>query len=314
MSAGFQREQRYQVFKAKDLEKLPPGTILALGHAVEDVLDELKELGIPRREYVVVESDWPEYELVWQMIEARMDPERKSLTPAESVAHWRERYLHQKDAADNWWKQVLVLTDRVGEARALAKERSLRIDHLTVALMEYQQAPTAIDDSQDRNVEHLRSEITRLQNQVERERSAFIAANLVRDPTNRMVNAEEWTPLDRAQAVITFAKACGFAKADLIIWDPECPENGFPSMEESLEDCDEGLPQERTIGIDLHDQSTWVRHRTAAGNAVRLHVPSTDDPHPPTRNCECPTCLEAIPENIDETPRRTTSGEETPHA
>lgn len=115
-----------------------------------------------------------------------------------------------------------------------------------------------------------RAEITRLQNQIEHERSAFIAANLVRDPTNRMANAEEWTPLDRAQAVITFAKACGFAKAEVVVWDPEAPESGLPSMELSLEDCDEGVPQERVIGIDLHEVSTWVRDRTAAGNVVRF--------------------------------------------
>lgn len=270
MSAEFMREKRYFVLKLKDFAKLPEETKQEFAELADEVRQKCADIGIPNREFVVVESDWPEYDLVWQMIEARMDPERKSLNPAEAVAHWRVRYQEQKAAADEWWQKVLVLTDRVGEARALAKERSLRIDHLTVALMEYQQAPAAIEDAQDRDVEHLRSEVTRLQNQLERERSAFIAANLVRDPTNRMVNAEEWTPLDRAQAVITFAKACGFANADLIIWDPECPENGFPSMEESLEDCDEGVPQERTIGIDLHDQSTWVRDRTAAGNVVRL--------------------------------------------
>lgn len=127
-----------------------------------------------------------------------------------------------------------------------------------------------IEGAQNREVERLSSKITRLQNHLDCERSAFVAANLVRDPMSRMVNAEEWTPLDRAQAVVTFASACGFAKADLIVWDPENPEHGCASMLESLEDSDEGAPQERTIGIDLHEISTWTRHRTTAGNVARL--------------------------------------------
>ncbi len=60
------REERYIVLKIKDLEKRSPWLINALKMAVED-------LELPKREYVVVESDWPEYEAVWSMIEKRVN-------------------------------------------------------------------------------------------------------------------------------------------------------------------------------------------------------------------------------------------------
>lgn len=60
-SETFQREERYIVIKRKGLEAYKEDDIrkLLADHMVETV------------ECVVVESDWPEYEVVWGMIEAR---------------------------------------------------------------------------------------------------------------------------------------------------------------------------------------------------------------------------------------------------
>jgi hypothetical protein len=59
----FKREERYIVIKIKDLKYA----------SVENKLRSvLHDGGIPTRECVVVEQDWPEYEPVWAMIEARM--------------------------------------------------------------------------------------------------------------------------------------------------------------------------------------------------------------------------------------------------
>lgn len=61
------REDRYIVIKRKDLDKIKDKISYELGY-FEAVLELL-----PERQYVVVESDWPEYETVWKMIEDRVD-------------------------------------------------------------------------------------------------------------------------------------------------------------------------------------------------------------------------------------------------
>lgn len=63
----FQREDRYIVIKRKDLEAAP----------FKDRINFLQELAmlearLPKREYLVVESDWPEYEPTWAAIQARV--------------------------------------------------------------------------------------------------------------------------------------------------------------------------------------------------------------------------------------------------
>jgi hypothetical protein len=63
----FNREDRYIVIKRKDLNAVPFA-------ALHSFLEHLRSLDsfLPRREFVVVESDWPECEQVWRMIEARV--------------------------------------------------------------------------------------------------------------------------------------------------------------------------------------------------------------------------------------------------
>ncbi len=68
--SDFKREDRYIVLKKKDLDALYLKGILQ-NYEVE-LLNTISAT-LPRRYYVVVESDWPEYEKVWQMIEDRMN-------------------------------------------------------------------------------------------------------------------------------------------------------------------------------------------------------------------------------------------------
>ena len=63
----FKREDRYIIIKRSDLKKVPVAYRSAL---VDPMLSLLSHL--PLRECVVVEHDWPEYHLVWAMIEHRM--------------------------------------------------------------------------------------------------------------------------------------------------------------------------------------------------------------------------------------------------
>jgi len=70
----FKREPRYIVFKIKDLERYQInterlhdiGNIIACGR---------KEDGKPPFNAVVVEQDWPEFDVVWDLIEERMKKE-----------------------------------------------------------------------------------------------------------------------------------------------------------------------------------------------------------------------------------------------
>ncbi|HBZ94935.1 MAG TPA: hypothetical protein DEO91_14945 [Pseudomonas sp.] len=63
----FEREDRYIVIKRSDLAKVP----VNYRKALVDPLVHL-QAHLPRRECLVIESDWPEYPVAWQMIEARM--------------------------------------------------------------------------------------------------------------------------------------------------------------------------------------------------------------------------------------------------
>lgn len=84
MSRAFKRETRYAVIKLKDINQ---NTQRQLHNFMED-------LEIPSRDCVVVESDWPEYEPVWKMIEARMTGKALASREGESsqqaaVPEWR---------------------------------------------------------------------------------------------------------------------------------------------------------------------------------------------------------------------------------
>lgn len=63
----FKREDRYIIIKRSDLKKVPVAYRSALVDPMFSLLSHL-----PRRECVVVEHDWPEYHLVWSMIEHRI--------------------------------------------------------------------------------------------------------------------------------------------------------------------------------------------------------------------------------------------------
>lgn len=68
----FQREGRYIVIKRKDLDRLPMEMRLPFSMALNELAPRL-----PKRECLVIESDWPEYEPTWAAIQARMTEESK---------------------------------------------------------------------------------------------------------------------------------------------------------------------------------------------------------------------------------------------
>jgi hypothetical protein len=67
--SDFKREDRYFVFKRSDV----PEDAIATLETLRQIADHLREIkGKAPLECVVIESDWPEYESVWQMIEDRV--------------------------------------------------------------------------------------------------------------------------------------------------------------------------------------------------------------------------------------------------
>jgi O6-methylguanine-DNA--protein-cysteine methyltransferase len=67
--SDFNREDRYFVFKRSDV----PASAIPVLESLRETADYMRGMkGKPPLVCVVVESDWPEYEKVWQMIEDRV--------------------------------------------------------------------------------------------------------------------------------------------------------------------------------------------------------------------------------------------------
>ena len=67
----FIREFRYYILKLSDFQHLTEADKLTLDHIGAKTYLSRKKRGKPDLSCVVVESDWPEYELIWSMIESR---------------------------------------------------------------------------------------------------------------------------------------------------------------------------------------------------------------------------------------------------
>lgn len=70
----FEREERYIVLKLKDLEDFNIcqdmiDTVRGLEAYIQECRDNAGKILL---ECAVIESDWPEYEVVWKMIENRV--------------------------------------------------------------------------------------------------------------------------------------------------------------------------------------------------------------------------------------------------
>ena len=68
----FEREYRYLVLKYKDIDKIETWQQNELFYIVEEINNKRRS----PIEAVIVESDWPEYEAVWKMIEDRVVKEQ----------------------------------------------------------------------------------------------------------------------------------------------------------------------------------------------------------------------------------------------
>lgn len=69
---SFEREERYIVLKKTDLNKALPTDLWRNLEEICDTVNYFRGLKGPL-ECVVVEKDWPEYEVVWKLIEDRVN-------------------------------------------------------------------------------------------------------------------------------------------------------------------------------------------------------------------------------------------------
>lgn len=82
MISDFKREPRYVVFKIKDIDKyLTQGEKDSLMCIGDEIACARADDGRPPFNAVVVEQDWPEFEMVWDAIEARMTANAGSNRP-----------------------------------------------------------------------------------------------------------------------------------------------------------------------------------------------------------------------------------------
>lgn len=141
----FRREDRYLVLKRKDLAALSPASQNALNDWLDDHFQAL-----PTREYVVVESDWPEYEIVFKMIEARVTGKQPTANlTKEQVDEWAAKSGQSYGAVI----ERQELNTRFAElARAdLVKQVEQKSIELMIALSKVQDLSTACSDLRAEN-------------------------------------------------------------------------------------------------------------------------------------------------------------------
>ena len=125
--APFQRDERYIVVKRKRLTSKTESVLRSL----------LDDYNVDTVECVVVESDWPEYEQVWAMIEARCTGNPlPSITDLQSQLSQSkaeiERLIEKQNALFAQIRPVMVLVSRhFPEGQADADNIICAIDTLT---------------------------------------------------------------------------------------------------------------------------------------------------------------------------------------
>ena len=104
----FKREERYIVVKLKHLA----------GLQVAPLRNFLRENRVPTLNCVVVESDWPEYEPVWQMIERRMSgqPAVTAAEELEAVLFWRDKHAVANRARDALQQRLTAADEALDKA------------------------------------------------------------------------------------------------------------------------------------------------------------------------------------------------------
>lgn len=94
----FVKEPRYVVFKLKDIAAyLDDDDSRAIARIGGDIAMARRHDGKPPFNAVVVEQDWPEFEPVWAMIEARMTGKQHDILPLSTSHRFRKQEKQRDD-------------------------------------------------------------------------------------------------------------------------------------------------------------------------------------------------------------------------
>ena len=107
--AAFEREDRYIVIKRSDMDRIPNQKVV---HSFLGALGELSahSVRIPQRKFLVIESDWPEYDPAWKLIQDRVQgrpildaaPAQPAVQAEENYSTTSDRY--RADLYDEVWQ------------------------------------------------------------------------------------------------------------------------------------------------------------------------------------------------------------------
>jgi hypothetical protein len=139
----FQREDRYIVIKRSDVDTFWRDDVREQFMAALERLNE-HHVRTPQRQFLVIESDWPEYEAAWHMIERRVNGVAGRLPEVVAVIneegeHFKETVVEHRPGIDGL-PVGTELVDRAHVNRLQAERDALqlrlnaadqRIDELT---------------------------------------------------------------------------------------------------------------------------------------------------------------------------------------
>lgn len=103
-AAPFQREDRYIVIKRSDVDTFWRDDVREQFMSALERLNE-HHVRTPQRQFLVIESDWPEYEPAWQMIEQRVNGVAGRLPEVVAVIneegeHFKETVVKHRPGID----------------------------------------------------------------------------------------------------------------------------------------------------------------------------------------------------------------------
>ena len=140
----FERENRYIVIKRSDLTKVP---VAYRSHLVDPMLSLLSHL--PHRECVVIESDWPEYNFVWLMLEHRMGghpvPDFNAVKCAADVAVAESQLAALREELEKQTYKAELYDEVWGKATGMG------FMNVTMALEELTKSRQRLEDAERRN-------------------------------------------------------------------------------------------------------------------------------------------------------------------
>ena len=152
----FLREDRYIVIKRSDMEKLPIDQRRNFAGRCRALHEQMFIAGAPARSVLVIESDWPEYEPVWQMIERRMagQPPVTAAEELDAVLHWRDKHTQAINERDALQQRLNAADQRIDELTPLHIEhpegKRERFEKWVMAKMrEMMEDPSKVDPRMD---------------------------------------------------------------------------------------------------------------------------------------------------------------------